>query len=185
MRTITLHKDEYRVIPLLWDNTLQQIDYEIVLKEPGARVNIVGMYLGNGNESCCGTIKVVHDAPHTTSNIIIKSALYGHARFDINGLVEIRPGAHGSDAWLSAHVLLLSDNAKGQAVPSLEILENDVKAGHATTIGRIDEASLFYLQSRGFSRMQANRLYVNGFLQSVIDTFPQAYAIKAKKLLPA
>ena len=183
MRSIFVRKYEQRVIPLIWDGRKPSLDYRIVLQEPGAAVRIVGMYYGSGEQACSGSIKVIHVAPQTTSRIVIKAALRDQSRFDLNGMVEIRPGATGSDAWLAAHVLLLSDGAKGQAIPSLEILENDVKAGHATTIGRIDEEALFYLQSRGLRREEASKLYVNGFLQSVIEYMPSWSAATARKLL--
>jgi Fe-S cluster assembly protein SufD len=80
---------------------------------------------------------------------------------------------------------MLSEHAKGLAIPSLEILENDIKAGHATTVGRISDLELFYLMSRGLDRVQAKRLVVNGFLQDMIDQLPKAQAARAQRELVA
>ena len=104
-------------------------------------------------------------------------------RVDINGLVKIEKGAKGTNAWLAAHLLLLSEKAKGKAIPSLEILENDIKAGHATTVGRINDLEMFYLMSRGLPKKVAKSMIVTGFLQSMISQFPKQLAGKAAKAL--
>jgi Fe-S cluster assembly protein SufD len=140
--------------------------------------------LGGEEHNLKLALHVIHEAPQTTSNVIIKSALSDNAQVSIDGLVTIASGAKKSKAWLAAHLLLLSNKAKGRAVPSLEILENDIKAGHATTVGKIDEEALFYLMSRGLPRKRAKQLIVEGFLQDMINEMPPALAKRAKKNLP-
>lgn len=183
MRRIVIHKDEHRDVSVLWTGKETNLEYVVTLSEPGASVNLQGLLLGNGEENLLAKVTVIHAAPQTSSNVVIKSALTGRAKTDIHGLVKINPGAKGTRTWLAAHLLLLSDKAKGVAIPSLEILENDVKAGHATTVGRINDMELFYLMTRGLSEKTAKQLIVSGFLQEMIDNFPAITAKKAAKKL--
>ncbi len=184
MKKIIVKKDEKRIVPLLWTGKETELEYVITLAEPGAAVDFQGLLLGDVEENLVAKVMVIHAAPQTSSNVVIKSALTGRAKVEIHGLVKIEPGAKGTQTWLAAH-LLLSDKAKGLAVPSLEILENDVKAGHATTVGRLSDMELFYLMSRGLSEKTAKQLIVSGFLQQMINTFPAATARKAAKKLEA
>lgn len=185
MKKIIIKKDEQRSVSLLWTGKETELEYTITLSEPGASVNLQGLLLGTADENLVAKLTVIHAAPQTSSNVVIKSALTGRAKTDIHGLVKINPGAKGTKTWLAAHLLLLSDKAKGVAIPSLEILENDVKAGHATTVGRINDMELFYLMSRGLSEKTAKQLIVSGFLQEMIDGFPAATAKKTTKKLAA
>jgi Fe-S cluster assembly scaffold protein SufB len=181
MEEIIVKKNEERVIPLLWTGEETELSYSIKLAEEGASVKFIGLLLGKETQSLTLKVQVYHQAQQTTSRVIIKSALTDNAKVDIDGLVKIEPGAKGTNAWLAAHLLLLSEKAKGRAIPSLEILENDIKAGHATTVGRINDLEMFYLQSRGLEKETAKKLIVQGFLQSMIADFPKELAEKAEK----
>jgi Fe-S cluster assembly protein SufD len=125
--------------------------------------------LGKKEDKVKIQVNVDHQNIETKSKIIVKGIVDDSASIDFNGLVKIEKGSKGSNAWLSANLLLLSDSAKGRAVPALEILENDVKAGHATTIGKINDAELFYLMSRGLSKAKATDLIVQGFLNGFLN----------------
>jgi Fe-S cluster assembly protein SufD len=126
---------------------------------------------------------IYHQKPNTYSRVIVKGALDDSAYINFDGLVKIEPGAKGTNTWLAAHILLLSKQARGRAVPSLEILENDIKAGHATTVGRVNDLELFYLMSRGLSEKVSKSLIVHGFLSKIINEFPDELATNAKKEL--
>lgn len=179
MKKIIIKKDEHRTVPILWTGAETELEYVITLAEPGASVTLNGLLLGAHEENLLAKVTVIHNAPQTTSEVIIKAALTERAKVDIHGLVKIEPGAKGTQTWLAAHLLLLSDKAKGLAIPSLEILENDVKAGHATTVGRLNDMELFYLMSRGLSKQIAKQLIVSGFLQDMISGFPKKLATQA------
>lgn len=181
MNEIIVKENEEKVIPILWTGEETELSYSIKLQERGASIKFLALLLGKENQSLTLRVQVEHMAPETKSNVVIKSALSDTAKVDIDGLVKIDQGAKGTNAWLAAHLLLLSEKAKGRAVPSLEILENDIKAGHATTVGRINDMEMFYLQSRGLERETAKRLIVQGFLQSMIAQFPENLAKKASK----
>ncbi|MBD3273849.1 MAG: Fe-S cluster assembly protein SufD, partial [Candidatus Marinimicrobia bacterium] len=85
------------------------------------------------------------------------------------GLIKIEKGAQQTDAELENKNMLLNEGARADSIPVLEILADDVKAGHGATVGRVDEDHLYYLMSRGLNRKQAERTIINGFFGSVIQ----------------
>ncbi|EHD1152742.1 Fe-S cluster assembly protein SufD, partial [Listeria monocytogenes] len=89
-----------------------------------------------------------------------------------NGIGHIKHGASKSDAQQESRVLMLSPEARGDANPILLIDENDVVAGHAASVGRVDPLQLFYLMSRGISQKEAERLVIHGFLDPVVRQLP-------------
>jgi Fe-S cluster assembly protein SufD len=86
-----------------------------------------------------------------------------------SGLIRVHPGAVKTDAYQANRNLVLSDHAKADSKPELEILNNDVRCTHGSTVGQVDEDQLFYLQSRGVSRDEAVRLIAMGFFEDVLD----------------
>jgi Fe-S cluster assembly protein SufD len=183
MNEIIVKKNEELILPALWTGDEAELGYEIFLAEKGASVKFLGLLLGQEKQGLKLKITVHHQAENTKSNIIIKSALKDTSSVFFDGLIKIEKGAKGTNAWLAAHLLLLSQKARGIAVPNLEILENDIKAGHATTVGRINDLELFYLMSRGIPEEEAKQLIVEGFLQSILTDFPKELARKADKYL--
>lgn len=183
MNEITIKANETRVIPVLWMGEETQLSYSIKLAGKGASITLLILLLGKETNKLDLVTNIYHEKPETTSKIIVKGALDGQAQVNYDGLVKIEPGAKGTNAWLAAHLLLLSNKAKGRAVPSLEILENDIKAGHATTVGRVNDLEMFYLRSRGISERSAKALIIQGFLNSMLSEFPADSAAKAMKEL--
>lgn len=182
-KQIIVGENESVTVPILWAGDGMELGYDIHLAHRGASVSVVGLLLGKMSQELALTTNIYHEAPQTTSEVIVRGALTDKAKINFEGLVKIQSGAKGTKAWLAAHLLLLSDQAKGRAVPSLEILENDVKAGHATTVGRVNEMELFYLQSRGLNKNQAKQLIIEGYLLSIIEKLPKKEAEIAKKEL--
>ncbi len=183
MKTIIVKANEKKVIPILWIGKETELSYDIKLTGANSSVDFMGLLLGKENQSLSLSVRVEHKAAQTKSNVIIKSALTDNAKVEIDGLVKINQGSIGTNTWLAAHILLLSDKAKGKAIPSLEILENDIKAGHATTVGRINDLEIFYLMSRGLSHKKAKELIIQGFLREMIDKFPLLLSKKAEAAL--
>jgi Fe-S cluster assembly protein SufD len=183
MEEIIVKENEELILPALWTGEEKELVYHIVLAEKGASVKFLGLLLGNETQSLKLKITVFHQAENTKSEVIIKSALRDTSSVFIDGLIKIEPGAKGTNAWLAAHILLLSQKARGIAVPNLEILENDIKAGHAATVGRINDLELFYLMSRGIPEEKAKQLIVRGFLESIINQFPEKLSNKATEHL--
>ncbi len=114
---------------------------------------------------------VDHAAPSCTSDVLSKNALLGEtARTVWVGDVRIRPEAIGTNTYEMNRNLLLSDGARADSVPNLEIETGDIAgAGHASATGRFDDLQLFYLQSRGIPHDEAQRLVVRGFFADVVD----------------
>lgn len=169
-----------KIIPIFWDGKEREIKYNLVLSKPGSSVSILGLLLGRNDDELKITINVTHSAPNTKSEIILKGVLHDLSNINFEGLVKINKGAHGTNTWLAAHLLILSDKARGKAIPSLEIEENDIKAGHATTVGKVNDLEMFYLQSRGLSKNQAKDLIVEGFLSSVLQKMPESIRRKVQ-----
>ena len=164
MKAIIVRKNQKQVIPF---ELLESKRLEVVLAGEGAEVEITGLVLAKGVEEKTLEAYITHTAPNTKSNVNVRAVLTGKSKFDFRGNVKIEKGAKGSDAYLRSDVLLFDDAKMGDDTPALEILEPDVKAGHAATIGKVDEQMLFYLMTRGFSRKQAEGLLVEGFVKPI------------------
>jgi len=165
MKQIVLGANQNELIPLMIGEGSKRV--EVVLAGENARVEIVGLALGKGDENKALEIYITHAAPRTKSEVKVRSVLKGRSTFAFRGNVKIEKGAKGADAYLRSDVLLFDDAKMGDDTPALEILEPDVKAGHAATIGKVDEQMLFYLMTRGLSREQAERLLIRGFIQPI------------------
>jgi Fe-S cluster assembly protein SufD len=176
MNEIIVKENEKVVLPILWTGDETQLSYTINLAGRGAEILLYILLLGRESNRLELQTNVFHNEQETKSKIIVKGALSGNAMVNYDGLVKISPGAKGTNAWLAAHLLLLSNKSKGRAVPSLEILENDIKAGHATTVGRVNDEELFYLMSRGIPEKEAKMLIVEGFFGDILPNFPTEIA---------
>ena len=113
-----------------------------------------------------------HRAPHTTSDLQFRAALQDQSRMIYTGLIRIAKQAAQTNAFQSNHNLMLSQSAKAETIPMLEILADDVQCKHAASIGPIDEEQTFYLMSRGIPRDHAQRLLAMGFIEPIIGQIP-------------
>lgn len=139
--------------------------YTIELAGPGAHADISGHFLLKGKDDVNIEIYVVHKAPHTTAQTTLKGVAFDQSKLRFFGRIVIEPGCPNVQSFLEERILLLSDQAKAEAVPELEILSDDVKCSHAASISRVPEEHLFYLQSRGLTPKAAEDLIVEGFLK--------------------
>jgi Fe-S cluster assembly protein SufD len=113
-----------------------------------------------------------HQVPHTTSDLLIKVCLEDRARSVYQGLIQVSEGAQRTDAYQANRNLLLSEQARADSIPGLEILANDVRCTHGATIGHVDAEQMYYLMTRGLPRLEAQRLIVEGFFAPVLDRIP-------------
>ena len=179
---IHVKEGEMKIVPILWfggsDRTLKT---RVLLDKRGSSAKVLCFFFAKSGTLTLET-EVVHDAPDTFSRTIIKGVLDGTARADYEGRVVIRKGSKRADADLNEHAILLSPQARANAIPRLEVLENEVKAGHGATVGKIGEEELFYLATRGLPKDEAKALIVRGFLEAFVDEFPpeQAVDIRAR-----
>jgi Fe-S cluster assembly protein SufD len=139
--------------------------YTYTLDEEGSELEVVGTFLLKDKERLDLSVTIIHAAPHTTANTILKAVVDDEAFASISGTIIVKPGAQVTNSFLKENVLLLSDKARAEAIPNLEIEANDVKCSHAATIGKIDFEQLFYLQSRGLTPSQAKTTIAQGFLK--------------------
>lgn len=117
-----------------------------------------------------------HRAGRTRSTLLSKGAVADTSRSVYTGLIEIEKGAKRTDARQTNHNLLLSPNAHADSVPNLDIRENDVVCAHASSVGPLDELQRWYLESRGVTRSDAERLMIQGFFLEMLDALPEALA---------
>jgi len=137
---------------------------------PGGSFEALGVYFADAGQHQEHRLFVDHEAPHCTSNVEYKGALQGDTAHTVwVGDVLIRAAAEGTDTYELNRNLILTEGARADSVPNLEIETGDiVGAGHASATGRFDDEQLFYLQSRGIDEAAARRLVVRGFFASII-----------------
>ena len=137
----------------------------------GSEAELFGAYFADAGQHLEQQVYVFHDAPHTRSRVTYKGALQGAgARTVWVGDVLIGPKAVGTDTYEQNRNLVLTDGARADSVPNLEIETGDILgAGHASATGRFDDEQLFYLQSRGITEDEARRLVVRGFLAEIVQ----------------
>lgn len=164
MRQIVLNAGERLVMPL---ELIASDRVDVVLAGENAMVEVVGLVLGKGNEQKALEAYITHAAPNTKSNVNVRGVLRDRSTFAFRGNVKIEKGAKGADAYLRSDVLLFDEAKMGDDTPALEILEPDVKAGHAATIGKVDELMVFYLMTRGLSRKEVEKMLVEGFISPI------------------
>jgi Fe-S cluster assembly protein SufD len=138
----------------------------------GAHSEILSAYLGNGTQVHDIRTLQDHVAPRTNSELLCQGAVAGTSRSVYSGLIRVHRGAVRTDARQTNHNLVLDEGAHADSVPNLDILENDVKCSHASTVGPIDEDQRYYIESRGVSPDVAEGLIVQGFFDAIIDRSP-------------
>lgn len=150
---------------------LVRITPQVSLNSNGGQVHMFGVYLADTGDYIEHRPYVDHIAPNCVSRVTYKGALQGKGSHTVwVGDVLIRESAVGTDTYELNRNLLLTDGARADSVPNLEIETGKIEgAGHASASGRFDDEQLFYLQSRGISEHDARRLVVRGFLNEVIQ----------------
>ncbi len=143
------------------------VDY----KAPGGSVNLLGAYFATSGQYLEHRPFIDHSQPQCKSNVTYKGALQGEKAHTVwVGDVLIRKAAEGTDTYELNRNLILTDGARADSVPNLEIETGEIEgAGHASASGRFDDEHLFYLQARGITELEAKRLVVKGFLNEVIQ----------------
>jgi Fe-S cluster assembly protein SufD len=138
---------------------------------PGGRADLLGIAFAGTGQHLESRLFIDHAAPSCSSTVLYKNALLGHsARTVWIGDVRIRPAAIGTSTFETNRNLLLSDGARADSVPNLEIETGEIAgAGHASATGRFDDLQLFYLRSRGIPEAEARRLVVRGFFADVVS----------------
>jgi Fe-S cluster assembly protein SufD len=160
----------YRHVNITLGGSIVRILPTVRFAGPGGRAELLGVSFAGEGQHFESRLYVDHAQPDCTSDVLYKNALLGEsARTVWIGDVRIRPEATGTNTYEMNRNLLLSDGARADSVPNLEIETGEiVGAGHASATGRFDDLQIFYLQSRGIDPEQARRLVVRGFFADVV-----------------
>lgn len=143
------------------------------LKGEGASAQWSGIQVLDGEQRADLTTAQNHLAPKTVSDLLNKGVLLGASESNASGMIRIEPDAAGADGFQGNRILLLSERARAEAVPGLEILSDDVRCSHGVSIGGLDPDELFYLRSRGIPEAESKTLLVEGFLEGVLRRIPE------------
>ena len=160
--TITLHGGMVR-------NNLH-----IHMEGEGAETNALGLFLIDKNQHVDNFTVIEHASPHCTSNQHYKGVLDDSSTGAFNGKIHVHPDAQKTEAFQANNNILLTDNAKMNTKPQLEIYADDVKCSHGATVGQLDEDALFYLQSRGIPKEESRLMLMDAFVHDVISRIRQS-----------
>lgn len=169
---LILKENQEKILPLIWTQGSEEITINATLQGRGSRLSVFGAVFLSDKDELKITVNIDHVGQDTFSDTLIKSVLTDQAVGNFYGLVKIKKGAKNTNTFFREDALLLSKQAKAEAIPSLEIDENEVKAGHASTVGPVDPEQLFYLTSKGIGQKEAKRLVVQGYFHSISEQFP-------------
>lgn len=138
----------------------------------GATGKMSGFYFADGVQHLDHDTQQNHLARNTTSDLLYKGALKGKSRSVWQGMIYVAPKAQKTDGYQANRNLTLSPLARADSIPGLEILADDVRCSHGATVGKIDDNQMFYLQSRGIPKQEAERLIVEGFFDPIMQRIP-------------
>ena len=158
---------------------LSRHDVDVKFTAEGAEAFVDGLYMVNGTQHADTHSVIDHLVPNCTSHQTYRGVLNDHSRAVFNGKVFVRENAHGTDAQQSNKNLLLSNDARVDTKPQLEIFNDDVKCSHGATVGQLEEEELFYLLTRGLPENLARNLLTYGFAEQVINKI-QIESIKSE-----
>jgi Fe-S cluster assembly protein SufD len=142
------------------------------LDEPGGWARMSGLFFSNGRQHFDLDTQQNHNAGDTVSDLLYKGALKENSRSVWQGMIKALPGAQRIDGFQANRNLVLERSARADSIPGLEIEADDVRCTHASTIGQLDEAEIFYLMSRGISHPRAVRMVVQGFFAPIMERIP-------------
>ncbi|HYJ89894.1 MAG TPA: Fe-S cluster assembly protein SufD [Pyrinomonadaceae bacterium] len=148
---------------------LSRHDIELKFTAEGGEALVDGLYMLNGTQHSDTHSVIDHLVPNCTSGQNYKGVLNDKSRAVFNGKVFVRENAHGTDAQQSNKNLLLSNDARVDTKPQLEIFNDDVKCSHGATVGQLEEEELFYLLTRGLPETLARNLLTYGFAEEIIN----------------
>lgn len=145
------------------------VKLDVHLVGEGAEANVYGAYVCGGDEKVKIAVDMYHDVPHCNSRQLFKGIAGGVSKVDFYGKIIVAQDAQRTEAYQENHNILLTDGAKVDTKPQLEIYADDVKCSHGATIGRLNEEEQFYMRSRGISLEDAKVLQMISFIAPVLE----------------
>ncbi|HEV2981345.1 MAG TPA: SufD family Fe-S cluster assembly protein [Solirubrobacteraceae bacterium] len=169
-RFVGVGRDAYcHWLPALVGGHLVRQHLELAVREPGGDMAFRGLFFTEAHEHLDVFAVDLHETGPSGGDVHWRGAATGESRASFEGLIKIDPGAQRTHTYLQIHTMMLSPKARLDAIPSVLVSADDVSASHGGTVGELDEASIFYMQSRGLDRPAAVRLIIEGFFEPLIS----------------
>ena len=168
-RFVGVGRDAYcHWLPALLGGHLVRQHLELAISEPGGDMAFRGLFFTEEHEHLDVFAVDLHETGPSGGDVHWRGAATGESRASFEGLIQIDPGAQQTHTYLQIHSMMLSPKARVDAIPSVLVSADDVSASHGGTVGELDEAAIFYMQSRGLDRPAAVRVIVEGFFEPLI-----------------
>ncbi len=168
-RFVGVGRDAYcHWLPALLGGHLVRHHLELAVSEPGGDMAFRGLFFTEADEHLDTFAVDLHETGPSGGDVHWRGAATGQSRASFEGLIQIDPGSQQTHTYLQIHTMMLSPKARLDAIPSVLVSADDVSASHGGTVGELDEASIFYMASRGLDRPMAVRLLVEGFFEPVL-----------------
>ncbi len=148
---------------------MAKVNQHVALDGAGADAQVNGVMFTEGRQHLTYNTLQHHRQANCHSDLLYKGALQDHSRLVWRGMIKVDPGAQKTDAYQRDDNLMLSETARADSIPGLEIEADDVRCTHGATAGRVDDEQIFYARCRGLTRNEAVRTVVAGFFQQVFD----------------
>jgi Fe-S cluster assembly protein SufD len=148
---------------------LAKVNQHVALVGPGGNAQVNGVMFTEGRQHLSYHTLQRHHAMQCTSDLLYKGALQDKSRLEWRGMIKVDRDAQKTDGYQRNDNLILSEDARADSIPGLEIEADDVKCSHGATAGRVDDEEVFYARCRGLTRKEAIRMIVTGFFQQVFD----------------
>jgi Fe-S cluster assembly scaffold protein SufB len=169
-RFVGVGRDAYcHWLPALIGGHLVRQHLELAVSEPGGDMAFRGIFFAEGTEHLDVFAADLHETGPSGGDVHWRGAATGESRASFEGLIQIDPGAQQTHTYLQIHSMMLSPKARIDAIPSVLVSSDDVSASHGGTVGELDEAVIFYMQTRGLDRASAVRVIVEGFFEPLIS----------------
>src|SRR3954471_2475984 len=168
-QVVQVGRDAYvHWLPSYLGGALTRQHLELAVVEPGGDMAFRGIFFAEREEHLDLFAVDLHETGPSGGDVHWRGAATGKSKASFEGLIQINPGAQQTHTYLQIHTMMLSPRAKVDAIPSVLVSADDVSASHGGTVGELDEALIFYMQSRGLSRAQAVHVIVEGFFEPII-----------------
>lgn len=172
--TIVLGRDEeLSVLLIALPGVSADVSLKVDLNGEGARFALNGVGISTADEKIRVHVELRHNVPGCSSSQLFKNLVGGMARVDFYGRIIVAQDAQKTEAYQANHNLLLSETARVNTKPQLEIYADNVKCSHGATIGKLNEDEQFYMRSRGISLAEARFLQMISFVSPVFELVPE------------
>ena len=169
-RFVGIGRDAYcHWLPALLGGHLVRQHLELAVSEPGGDMAFRGIFFAEAKEHLDVFAADLHETGPSGGDVHWRGAATGESRASFEGLIQIDPGAQQTHTYLQIHSMMLSPKARIDAIPSVLVSSDDVSASHGGTVGELDEAVIFYMQTRGLDRASAVRVIIEGFFEPLVS----------------